>query len=148
MKAISLWNPWALLVVLGLKSYETRSWSTPYRGDLVIHAAKRALTDDERWYLSYWQKNGYVDAKLPFDLANDSALFGAALGIVTLTAIYRTEPLVPTLDASEIAFGNYGSGRYAWKLENPRLFPQPIAYRGKQGLWTWDMPLPIEVQHA
>lgn len=41
MKALTLWQPWASLVALGVKSIETRSWSTSYRGPLAIHAAKR-----------------------------------------------------------------------------------------------------------
>jgi activating signal cointegrator 1 len=39
MKALSLWQPWASLVALGVKTIETRSWSTSYRGPLAIHAA-------------------------------------------------------------------------------------------------------------
>ena len=36
LKAISLWQPWASLIPLGLKHYETRSWKTNYRGKLLI----------------------------------------------------------------------------------------------------------------
>lgn len=38
---LSLWQPWATLMALGVKTIETRSWSTRYRGPLLIHAAKR-----------------------------------------------------------------------------------------------------------
>lgn len=41
MKGLSLWQPWATLVGVGLKRVETRSWATSYRGPLAIHAAKR-----------------------------------------------------------------------------------------------------------
>lgn len=41
MKALSLRQPWASLVALGVKTVETRSWSTSYRGPLAIHAATR-----------------------------------------------------------------------------------------------------------
>jgi hypothetical protein len=40
MKCISLIQPWASLVLLGEKRYETRNWSTAYRGPLLIHASK------------------------------------------------------------------------------------------------------------
>ena len=40
MKALSLTQPWASLVVIGAKCYETRSWATNYRGPLAIHASK------------------------------------------------------------------------------------------------------------
>ena len=36
MKAISLKQPWANLVACGYKTLETRTWSTGYRGDLLI----------------------------------------------------------------------------------------------------------------
>ena len=39
MKSLSLWQPWASLVALGIKTVETRSWATSYRGPLAIHAA-------------------------------------------------------------------------------------------------------------
>jgi len=39
MKAITLWQPWASLIACGAKKYETRSWSTSYRGPIAIHAA-------------------------------------------------------------------------------------------------------------
>lgn len=41
MKALTLHQPWASLIALGVKTVETRSWSTAYRGPLAIHAAKR-----------------------------------------------------------------------------------------------------------
>jgi hypothetical protein len=40
MRGLSLTQPWATLVAIGAKKIETRSWSTPYRGDLAIHATK------------------------------------------------------------------------------------------------------------
>lgn len=41
VKTLSLWQPWASLVALGVKTIETRSWSTEYRGPLAIHASAR-----------------------------------------------------------------------------------------------------------
>lgn len=40
-RALTLHQPWASLVALGVKRLETRSWSTSYRGRLLIHAAAR-----------------------------------------------------------------------------------------------------------
>jgi hypothetical protein len=39
MKILSLRQPWAHLVVSGSKDIENRTWSTPYRGPLLIHAS-------------------------------------------------------------------------------------------------------------
>lgn len=38
MKALTLHQPWASLVALGVKTVETRGWATSYRGPLAIHA--------------------------------------------------------------------------------------------------------------
>jgi hypothetical protein len=40
-KAISLHQPWASLIALEIKKRETRSWSTKYRGKLLICSTKK-----------------------------------------------------------------------------------------------------------
>lgn len=40
MKAISIRQPWANLIAQGKKTIETRTWSTPYRGPLLIISSK------------------------------------------------------------------------------------------------------------
>ena len=41
MKAITIWQPWASLIAVGAKGFETRSWKTSYRGPIAIHAAAK-----------------------------------------------------------------------------------------------------------
>ena len=43
MKVLTLHQPYASLIALGLKTIETRSWSTKYRGPLAVHAAARRV---------------------------------------------------------------------------------------------------------
>lgn len=40
MKALAVRQPWAWLIVQGIKDIENRSWATHYRGPLLIHAAQ------------------------------------------------------------------------------------------------------------
>ncbi len=40
MKALSLKQPWAELIVQGKKTIETRKWKTNFRGEFYIHASK------------------------------------------------------------------------------------------------------------
>ena len=40
MRALTIRQPWASLIAAGMKTIETRSWSTKYRGPLAIHAGK------------------------------------------------------------------------------------------------------------
>ncbi len=53
MKVLTLHQPWASLVALGVKTIETRSWSTQYRGPLAIHAAKSV--EHEGWQVGDWR---------------------------------------------------------------------------------------------
>ena len=39
MKAISIKQPWASLIVHGIKDIENRTWATKYRGKVLIHAS-------------------------------------------------------------------------------------------------------------
>lgn len=56
MKALTIRQPWASLVALGVKTIETRSWSTSYRGPLAIHAGKARVP-------TFWHHR--VDDDLP-----------------------------------------------------------------------------------
>lgn len=44
MKAITIWQPWASLIAVGAKKFETRPWATNYRGPIAIHAAKNSVS--------------------------------------------------------------------------------------------------------
>jgi ASCH domain. len=41
IKAISIMQPWAWLIVNGHKDIENRDWPTKYRGPVAIHAGKK-----------------------------------------------------------------------------------------------------------
>lgn len=42
MKALTIHQPWASLIITGAKALENRRWRTKYRGPLLIHASKVA----------------------------------------------------------------------------------------------------------
>jgi uncharacterized protein (UPF0264 family) len=48
-RALSLKQPWAALLVHGLKTIEVRRWSTAHRGPLLIHAANVPDERPEAW---------------------------------------------------------------------------------------------------
>lgn len=136
MKALSLWQPWATLIAIGAKQYETRSWATAYRGPLVIHAAKS-------------NEGLSCIRQPPFRLAlagqhwnhiNDIPR-GVALCVVDLVDCIRTDKIRASLSEQERAFGDYSDRRYAWKLVNVRIFKAPIPMRGAQGLFDCTVPL-------
>lgn len=41
MYAISIKQPWAWMIASGEKTIETRTWTTPHRGDLLIVSSKQ-----------------------------------------------------------------------------------------------------------
>ncbi len=49
MKALSIMQPWAWLIVAGHKDIENRTWSTRFRGRVLIHAGKRVDGDARDW---------------------------------------------------------------------------------------------------
>jgi hypothetical protein len=72
MKALSVRQPWAWLIIAGHKDVENRSWTTTYRGPLLIHAARRpddVMADIENRYgvsidrtaLQFWGIIGHVE---------------------------------------------------------------------------------------
>jgi activating signal cointegrator 1 len=121
--ALSVRQPWASLIVCGVKTVEIRFWSTEYRGNLFIHAAK--TVDDV--------------AMRRFRL--DAPPTGSLVGAVELV---RVEPFTAAswdqLALEHLDLGSFSPGLYAWHLTNPRALESPIAYRGDRGLFSINVP--------
>jgi len=131
-KVISLWQPWATLMLIGAKQIETRSWQTPFKGTLVIHAAKKWDRDlqqiaNSEPFASVLRGHGYDPNALPL---------GAALGAVILDRCVSVDQL-STISEQERAFGDYSAGRFGWLTSRPRPFREPLPVAGEQGLRDW-----------
>jgi len=133
MKAISLWQPWASLVSVGAKTYETRHWTTNHRGPLAIHAAKFRIPDLARLL---WQDEFAAALKC---LAPNCAIvtprflpFGAIVATCELVDCARVENVFP---GAETIFGDYTPGRFAWQLARVKRLPTPIPWKGRQGFF-------------
>jgi hypothetical protein len=134
MKAITIKQPWATLLMLGEKKIETRSWATKHRGRLLIHAASAqsptliAICQQEP-FRSVLARHGITDfAQLRR---------GVILGTVELVDCLRVELFPPAqpLSSLEEAFGDYTPGRHGWFVKDPQPLILPITYRGKLGLF-------------
>ena len=69
MKALSLKQPWADLIVQGKKIIETRKWRTNFRGEFYIHASK---SFDKKNCESFGIKNPVTGALIgKVELVND-----------------------------------------------------------------------------
>lgn len=143
MKALTLTQPWASLMALQKKRIETRGWSTGYRGDLVIHAAKgfpkwaKETCEEEVFREAL---DGYTAATLPLS---------QGLCVVRLLGCFPTTPSgfdklafvaghKPSV--TELEFGDYTENRFMWLTEFVRPLPLigwgPV--KGALGLWEWD----------
>ncbi len=135
VKAISLHQPWASLIALGFKHYETRSWSTNYRGKLVICSAKKNTKQQRLDYESLASILGIDLTQNPWD----SLPLGQAIAFCNLTdCIEMTEEFIEAQSESEQLCGHWEPGRFAWKLDDIQPLSCPIPIKGQQGLWECD----------
>ena len=121
MKAITVCQPYAWLIVHGCKTIENRSWSTSYRGPLVIHAGK------SHKYMGAVDELRPLIERMP---PKEEYRFGCILGVVTL------RDCVP-FGHSSLYRNRWAEGPVCWRLSAPRLTSlEP--YRGERGLF--DIP--------
>jgi hypothetical protein len=136
MKALTLTQPWATLVILGIKQWETRGWypGAEYQHPgqrFAIHAAK-GWTRDDREFAAELHARGILPV-LPADLPR-----GAVLGTVRFDGLCRTTSrMAEELSDLEQELGDYSPGRYAWEFANPQPLLEPVPARGALGLWNW-----------
>lgn len=142
-KVLTLTQPWASLVAVGAKRIETRSWSTRYRGRLLIHAAKGLAGMTERAYRDLCQSEPFASALTAGGFAEPADLpRGAIVAVCDLVDVQPID-LFSLPPEPERSFGQYAAGRFAWHLANVWRLPEPIAASGAQGLWTWSGELPL-----
>lgn len=145
VKALTLQQPWATLIALGLKSVETRRWHPRENpGKIVICSSKKPITGPAHERLLGTQ---------PFAecLAGHETPRSAMLAVATLDRCERTEMLhLPEVPWPEVAFGDYSPGRWAWFLTDVTALPEPVPLtplrKGERDfrLSLWDLREPDE----
>lgn len=116
MKAISIRQPWAWLIVQGHKPVENRQWPTRFRGPVLIHAAK-GMTRDE--YEDARSHAAHLGITIP---AFDELERGGIVGQATITDCIDDSP------------SPWFFGRYGFLLADPRPLPfRPV--RGQLGFF-------------
>lgn len=132
MKAISLTQPWASLLAAGQKRVETRSWQTSYRGRLAIHASKGFPGDCQE--LCHSRHFAQALTAIGFDRP-DQLPRGAIVGLGTLVDCRMTVIASQAISEVERAFGDYGSGRFAFFFQDLVDLRLPIPCKGALGFW-------------
>jgi hypothetical protein len=142
LEALSLTQPWATLIAIGAKTIETRNWKTSYRGPIAIHAARSI--DRE------------ICKTAPFaDVLEFAGVDARSLPLGAIVAVTEIVDVKPTdfflkydgwapfeQRQLDLAFGDFGPGRYGFVLHNTHYLPVPIGATGS--LSVWNVPPAIE----
>ena len=119
MKALSLKQPFAELILQGRKKIELRNWNTSFRGEFLIHASK--VPDKESMV-----KFEFVELPL-----------GAIVGKAKLVGVkhylndeeHRADK---NLHLADSTWGNFG-----FVLEDAEKINPPIPAKGKLNFWEF-----------
>lgn len=126
MKALTVKEPWASLIINGYKEYEFRSWKTNYRGRILIHAGLTLEKDVSKKFKDYNLNYGK----------------GEIIGEATLTdCILVTDKLEDDLyKLNPLVYAKSKHSRvYAWRLEDTKVYNRRIPSKGRLGLWNYDI---------
>lgn len=134
LRALTVWQPWASLLVLGIKKYETRSWCTSYRGPIAIHAAKKKVFTVMN--MLHPVAANAIQYRLLKNQLNQLPI-GHILGYGNLIACHKIDAaFIAGLSEDEKLMGDFTPGRYAWEIVDIVKLDRPVKMRGAQMLWT------------
>jgi hypothetical protein len=118
VKAQTIRQPWAELILRGRKPYELRSWKTNYRGFLAIHAAAKINAEKAR----------------RLGLNPERLIVGAFVGVAILSDVRpHTREDARLLKKKRAGFG-WHPHNFSWVLKKPRRIP-PVKAKGQLGLF-------------
>ncbi|MCL0047627.1 ASCH domain-containing protein [Dehalococcoidia bacterium] len=110
MKALSIRQPWAWLIVNGYKDIENRTWSTDFRGRIYVHTGQKIKSGDFPEQRDYIRESEII---LP-----EEPPLGAIVGEVTIA------------DCVDCSSSPWFCGPYGFLLTSPVAYTNPIPYRG------------------
>lgn len=136
MKALTIKQPWAGMIMEGNKKIENRGWLTDYRGPLLIHAGKKKPN-------SSWLEDDSDEQDGSGFLIQDEILrnsLGVILGTVELVDILtKKQALKKFPEQKEYMEQPIIVGPYCWIFEQPKLFKEPIPCMGQLKLWNFEI---------
>jgi len=141
MKALSIRQPYAALIVAGIKNIENRSWMSNHSGPVVIVSTRTA--EPQKWWKHEREKVKRLGIPFPEKL---SELDGYALGVVDFYSMIvttiegTTETNYPEPDTLDKTW--WIPDMVGFIFENPRALATPIPVKGMLGLYT----LPAEIE--
>ena len=131
MKVLSLTEPYATLIKNGIKTIETRSWKTSYRGRLYIHASSTKIPKE------YRNNKELMALVSTYDLNYGHIICSCDL----VDCIEMTDDFINSIrknKKNEYITGIYSNGRYAWIFENIEILKNPIKAKGHLGILNFN----------
>ena len=126
MKAITIKQPWASLIVSGLKDIENRTWKTNFRGRVLIHAG---IARTNNYFIP---KTAFADDKVFAIIGEIGLPQSSIIGSVEIVDCVQNHPSVWA-----------EKGVWNWVLANPVLFEKPIEnVKGKLSFWEYKGDIP------
>lgn len=148
MKAITIKQPWASLIVEGVKDIENRTWKTNFRGRILIHAGEDRKLDKKPLDMVFNQKQLSVLNELytELQLCQKHEKYGVIIGSIEIVDCVINHESVW---AEKTHSWNWLKGDfipkdkrnvvYNWVLANPIKFDKPIPCKGKLSFWEFDI---------
>lgn len=146
MKTLTVKQPWASLIVNGIKDIENRTWPTKYRGRILIHAGKdKKLTHlFPTSFMTSEQVQRIMKPDVQYQLLSPKyCIYGSIIGSVEIVDCVINHPSI-WAEKTEIdtdkdfgIFPEYQKKIYNWVLANPILFDTPIPAKGKLSFWDY-----------
>jgi len=124
MKALSVKQPFAWLIVHGFKPVENRPWTTAFRGHLLIHASRIFANLDPQEFYQYGFDQDFIQR-----LFSPLMPIGAILGEVDLIDVVRESD------------SQWFKGPYGFELANPVAYDIPIPCKGMLGIFDIDQSI-------
>ena len=143
MRVLSVRQPWASLLVRGVKRIEIRSWDTDYRGTLAIHASSKKPGSD----FAEWIDEDPKRRKLLKSIGLDSL---EALQALPRSAIVGTVEIKDVLDIDGmqsvatahdgLILGSVHNDQCFWLVDGAVEIEPIGGINGKLNLWSLDAP--------
>ncbi len=134
VKAITIHQPMATFLAIGLKKIETRTWEPTFRGTLIIHASGQKWKPEELHEIIDFLPLPYVEREyLMYEVRYPT---GCIVATSTLEdCVWMDSDYINGQSSLERKLGYWREGNCAWILKDV-LPTKEIACTGRQKLWN------------
>lgn len=139
VQVLSVRQPWAELILSGVKWCENRSWKTTFRGRLYIHASRCDSLPTEDWESYKLSKEKLTTGAIVGHVELvDIVWMGADTGVNWSRVFDHVEEQHPDLPTDNDRMIHV-EGPYCWILKKPTRLRKPIPTGGKLRLWKFKL---------